>query len=192
MVYCGKVNKGIVEKLQGLGVNAVGLSGVDGRLLEGNRKAAIRIVEDGRRKVLRDDYTGTVKRVNTELLDLLLAHSYLPVVSPPAISYEHEAINVDGDRAAARIAAAMKADTLVILSNVPGLLREFPDESTLIRRIPPESIEEYASHAKGRMRIKILGAQEALSDGVGKVILGDGRVDGPVRAALAGDGTTIG
>ena len=192
MVYCGKVNKGIVEKLQGLGVNAVGLSGVDGRLLEGNRKAAIRIVEDGRRKVLRDDYTGTVKRVNTELLDLLLAHGYLPVVSPPAISYEHEAVNVDGDRAAASIAVAMKADTLVILSNVPGLLREFPDEGTLIRRIPPERIEEYAAHAEGRMRIKILGAQEALREGVGKVILADGRVDSPVNAALAGEGTVIG
>jgi len=191
MVYCGKVNKGIVERLQGLGVNAVGLSGLDGRLLEGKRKAAIRIIENGRKRILRDDYTGTVKEVNTDLLRLLLDHGYLPVVTPPAISYDHEAINVDGDRAAARIAAAMGAETLIILSNVPGLLSDYPDESTLIRHIPRERIEEYATHAEGRMRIKILGAREALEDGVGRVILADGRVDTPIQAALAGEGTVI-
>ena len=192
MVYCGKVNKGIVERLQGLGVNAVGLSGLDGRLLEGKRKAAIRIVENGRQIVLRDDYTGTVRQVNTGLLNLLLDHDYLPVVTPPAISHAHEAINVDGDRAAARIAAAMGAETLVILSNVPGLLREYPDESTLIRHVPRDRIEEYTAHAEGRMRIKMLGAQEALRDGIERVILADGRVDNPIRAALAGEGTVIG
>ncbi|MBC7238234.1 MAG: [LysW]-aminoadipate kinase, partial [Chloroflexi bacterium] len=58
MVYCGEMNKGIVEKLQSEGVNAVGLSGLDGRLLEGRRKDTIRIVRNGRRMVLRDDYTG--------------------------------------------------------------------------------------------------------------------------------------
>ena len=68
MAYAGKVNKLIVERLQRLGVNAVGLSGLDGRLLEGQRKAAIRIVEDGKQKVLRDDWTGTVERVNGGLL----------------------------------------------------------------------------------------------------------------------------
>ena len=67
MAYAGKVNKLIVERLQSLGVNAVGLSGLDGRLLEGKRKAAIRIVEDGKQKVLRDDWTGTIERVNAGL-----------------------------------------------------------------------------------------------------------------------------
>jgi len=86
MVYCGEINKGIVEMLQAEGVNAVGLSGLDGRLLEGRRKAAIKIVQDGRRRVLRDDYTGTVDRVNPHLLRLLLDNGYLPVVTPPAIS----------------------------------------------------------------------------------------------------------
>lgn len=192
MVYCGEVNKGIVEMLQGAGANAVGLSGLDGRLLEGRRKEAIKVVQDGRRRVIRDDYTGTVERVNTGLLTLLLDSGYLPVVTPPAISTESEAINVDGDRAAAMIATAMGADTLVILSNVPGLLREFPDESTLIRRIEPARAGEFMAHAEGRMRIKVLGAIEALERGVGRVIFGDGRVENPVRAALAGEGTVIG
>jgi len=192
MVYCGEVNKTIVEMLQAEGANAVGLSGLDGRLLEGRRKAAIKIVQDGRRRVLRDDYTGTVDRVNVSLLRLLLDNGYLPVVTPPAISTESEAINVDGDRAAAMIAAALGAERLVILSNVPGLLREFPDESTLIRHIDPARAEESMAHAEGRMRIKVLGAVEALQQGVGQVIFADGRVEAPLRAALAGQGTVIG
>jgi acetylglutamate/LysW-gamma-L-alpha-aminoadipate kinase len=192
MVYCGEVNKGIVEMLQAEGVNAVGLSGLDGRLLEGKRKEAIKIVENGRRRVLRDDYTGTVEKVNTGLLNLLLDNGYLPVVTPPAISTESVAINVDGDRAAAMIASALKAQKLIILSNVPGLLSAFPDEATLIRRIEPARAAEFMAHAQGRMRIKVLGAMEALEAGVGQVIFADGRVAAPVHAALAGGGTWIG
>ncbi len=192
MVYCGEINKGIVEMLQAEGVNAVGLSGLDGRLLEGRRKAAIKIVQDGRRRVLRDDYTGTVDKVNTHLLLLLLNNGYLPVVTPPAISTGDEAITVAGDRAAAKIASSIKAEQLIILSNVPGLLAEFPDESTLIRRIEPSDLEEFMAHAQGRMRIKLLGAMEAIRGGVGRVVFGDGRIEEPVRAALAGEGTVIG
>ncbi len=191
MVYCGEVNKGIVELLQAAGVNAVGLSGLDGRLLEGQRKEAIKVIENGRRRVIRDDYTGTVQRVNIDLLRLLLDNGYLPVVTPPAISFEGEAINVDGDRAAAMIAAALGADTLVILSNVPGLLRDFPDESTLIREIPRARADDFMEHAQGRMRIKVLGATEAIDQGVGRVIFGDARIVEPVRRALAGQGTVI-
>ena len=149
MVYCGEVNKGIVELLQQAGANAVGLSGIDGRLLEGSRKEAIKIIENGRRRVLRDDYTGTVERVNVPLLRLLLDNGYLPVITPPAISYQSEAINVDGDRAAARIAAALQAETLIILSNVPGLLRSFPDESTLITRIEALMTQVPYGHRSG-------------------------------------------
>lgn len=191
MVYCGQVNKGIVERLQGLGVNALGLSGLDGRLLEGPRKDALRIVEDGRRLLLRDDYTGKVEKVNKALLDLLLGAGYLPVISPPAISYNHEAINVDGDRAAAAIAAALDAEALVILSNVPGLLRNYPDETTLIREVAKERVEEAIGTAGGRMKIKILGAAEAVAAGVGRAILADGRVERPVRRAMEGEGTVI-
>jgi acetylglutamate/LysW-gamma-L-alpha-aminoadipate kinase len=191
MVYCGKMNKSIVESLQKNGVNAVGLSGIDGRLLEGNRKDAIKVVIDGRKRVLRDDYTGTVKQVNVGLLRLLLDAGYLPVVSPLAISYESDAMNVDGDRAAAAIAAALHADQLIILSNVPGLLREFPDESTLIERIPAQQVEKYMGFAEGRMKKKVMGAAEAVEQGVGRVIFADARVADPIHAALAGKGTVI-
>jgi len=192
MVYCGQVNKGLVEQLQALGVNAIGLSGIDGRLLEGARKDALRIVENGRRLVLRDDYTGKVEKVNTDLLNLLLGAGYFPVVCPPAVSYESEAINVDGDRAAAAIATALGAEALVILSNVPGLLRDYPDEASLIREIPKGKVEQAMSFAEGRFKMKVLGAVEALGQGVGRVVFADGRAEEPVQRALRGEGTVIG
>ncbi|MDW8212555.1 MAG: hypothetical protein RMJ55_03285 [Roseiflexaceae bacterium] len=122
---------------------------------------------------------------------MLLNAGFLPVIAPIAASYAGEALNVDGDRAAAAIAAALGADTLVLLTNVPGLLRAFPDETTLVRRIPRADIEEYLPLAQGRMKKKILGASEALMQGVGRVILSDARVAEPVSRALAGEGTVI-
>jgi len=192
MVYCGKTNKGIVERLQKLGVDAVGLSGIDGRLLEGPRKKAIRVREGGKTLLIRDDLSGKVEHVNTGLLDLLTGAGYFPVVCPPAISTESDAINTDGDRAAARIAAAVGAETLVILSDVPGLLRDFPDESTLVGELRLGEVEGAAEkYAEGRMKVKLLGAAEAVRDGVGRVVLGDSRGERPVRRALDGAGTAI-
>lgn len=192
MVYCGQVNKGLVEDLQRRGVNALGLSGLDGRLWRGPRKAAIKIIDErGRRRVLRDDYTGRVEEVNVALLTSLLEAGYTPVLTPPAISYEGEAINVDGDRAAAATAVAMRAEALIILSNVPGLLEHFPDESTLIRHIPADQLEAFMAAAQERMKKKVMGAGEALGGGVACVVFADGRVTQPVRRALAGEGTVI-
>jgi acetylglutamate/LysW-gamma-L-alpha-aminoadipate kinase len=192
MAAGGLVNKSLVELLQARGVNAVGLSGLDGRILAGRRKASIRIVEDGRQKILRDDWTGTIETVNSSLLHSLLDAGYLPVIAPLACSEAGEALNVDGDRAAAAIAAALGAEALLLLSNVPGLLRAFPDEASLIRSIPRAEIEAFLPFAEGRMKKKILGAQEALAQGVGRVVLGDARRDGSISAALEGAGTVIG
>jgi acetylglutamate/LysW-gamma-L-alpha-aminoadipate kinase len=191
MAAAGLVNKGLVERLQARGCNAVGLSGLDGRLLEGKRKATIRVVEDGRQKLLRDDWTGTIERVNGDLLRTLLDAGYLPVVAPLACSEAGEALNVDGDRAAAAIASDLGAASLLLLSNVPGLLRAFPDEASLIAHIPRGELETVLPYAEGRMKKKLLGAQEALERGVRRVVLGDARIAGSVSAALAGRGTVI-
>ena len=78
MVYCGQLNKMWVEKLQTKGINAVGLSGLDGRVFEGTRKDTLRIRVDGRRMVLRDDWTGTVEKVNTDLLEAADRRRLLP------------------------------------------------------------------------------------------------------------------
>ena len=191
MVYCGKINKGIVERLQRLGVNAVGLSGLDGRIFEGRHKDSVRSVENGKTRVLRGDHTGTVEKVNVGLIELLLNAGYLPVLTPPAASYEGVAINVDGDRAAAALAVAMKAHALLLLSNVPGLLRNFPDESSLIASIPADDVESYLEFAQDRMKKKVLGAAEAVAGGVTRVIFGDARAGQPVSEALAGAGTVV-
>jgi acetylglutamate/LysW-gamma-L-alpha-aminoadipate kinase len=190
MVYCGKMNKMIVEKLQRLNVNAIGLSGIDGRLLMGKRKDII-AVENGQRRIIRDDYTGKVEAVNTDLLRLLLQHGYLPVVTPPALSYDNEAINVDGDRAAALIASQLHADTLIILSNTPGLLRDEHDESSLVSIVTRESFDQAMSFAKDRMKKKVLGAFEALNAGVTRVVFADARKPEPITNALQGHGTVI-
>ena len=192
MVTAGRINKSFVERLQQLGVNAVGLSGLDGRLLEGKRKAALRIIENGKTKVLRGEHSGKIERVNTALLLTLLQTGYTPVVAPLAISYESQAVNVDGDRAAAAIGSAIRAQTLIILSNVPGLLRDVRDETSLIAHIPLAQAQEHLEqYAQGRMKKKVLGAIEALQQGVGKVIIADGRAGQPLHRALAGQGTVI-
>jgi [amino group carrier protein]-L-2-aminoadipate 6-kinase len=191
MVYCGQLNKMWVEKLQQRGINAVGLSGLDGRLFEGTRKDTLRIRVNGRRMVLRDDWTGTVDRVNTHLLTVLTGAGYFPVLTPPGASTAGEAINVDGDRAAAMVAGGLKAQALVILSDVPGLLRAFPDESTLIQEIPRAQADRFMEFAEGRMKKKVLGAVEAIGEGVARVIFADGRIAEPITRALAGGGTHI-
>jgi len=193
MVVAGRINKLLVERLQQLGVNAAGLSGLDGRLLEGRRKSALRIVEGGKQKILRGEHSGVIERVNVGLLKMLLEAGYVPVVAPLAISHKSIALNVDGDRAAAAIGAALKAERLVILSNVPGLLRDVSDEDSLIHHIPLARAEDDLNrYARGRMKRKMLGAIEALQAGVGQVIIADGRVSQPVYHALAGQGTVIG
>ena len=185
------INRRLVERLHALGVNAVGLSGIDGRLIEARRKDSIRVIEHGRQRIIRDDWTGTPERVNEVLLRELHGSGYLPVIAPLAISPAGEMLNVDGDRAASLIAQALGAEALVLLTNVPGLLGSYPDESTLIHDIRREELESVACVAEGRMRKKIMGASDALKGGVRRVVIADGRRSAPVSAALAGEGTVI-
>jgi [amino group carrier protein]-L-2-aminoadipate/L-glutamate 6-kinase len=191
MAAVGKINTFLVEKLQKLEINAIGLSGLSGRVMQGLRKDAIRIVENGRQRILRDDYTGRVDKVNADLLRALLERDYLPVIAPLAISNEGDAINVDGDRAAAMIAGAVGAERLIILTNVVGLMQSFPEESSLISHIDKHKVEASISFAEGRMKKKVLGAAEALTLGVKQVIFADGRIEGPIRKALQGRGTVL-
>jgi acetylglutamate/LysW-gamma-L-alpha-aminoadipate kinase len=188
MAVAGQINTELVAQLQGRGINALGLAGVDGRLLLARRKSATRaLTPEGRVQIVRDDYTGQIEQVNTRLLETLLDAGYLPVIAPLALSHEGERLNVDGDRAAAALAGALGASDLVIATNVPGLLRDPQDRSTLIRRIGAESLEDYSAYAQGRMRKKMLGAKEALAGGVARVHIGNA----PLADLLAGSGTTI-
>lgn len=191
MVTAGKINTLIVEQLQKAGANGFGLTGLDGRLMLAQRKDAIRVVENGRQRMVRDDFTGKIESINHELLHLLLGQGFIPVIAPLALSAAGEALNVDADRAAGMVAGAVQAEQLILLTNVPGLMKNFPDESTLIPRIEKAHLEQAMTFAEGRMKKKVLGACEALERGVKQVIIADGRTETPLFNALAGHGTII-
>jgi len=191
MAVNGKVNSLLTEQLQMMGVNAFGLCGLDGKLMQAVRKESVQSIENGKRKIIRDDYTGKIEMVNGELLMVLLNMGYMPVIAPVAVSEKGEALNVDADRAAAMVASALKAETLLLLTAVPGLMRNFPDESTLIRQLPQSQLAAASEAAQGRMKKKVLGAGEAIEGGVQRVIIADGRIQNPISNAWAGNGTVI-
>lgn len=191
MVYCGLVNKKLVVRMQMHGINAVGLSGIDGRLWQAKRKDVIYSKENGKTKIIRDNLSGRVEKVNTKLIKLLLKNKYIPVICPPAISFEHQALNTDNDFAAAVMAGALGAERFVILFDQPGLLKDHRDEKTLIAKIKKYELLNYLPYAQGRMKRKILGAKKATELGVKKVFFSDGRVKKPISNALLGRGTVI-
>ncbi|MFB6310453.1 MAG: acetylglutamate/acetylaminoadipate kinase [Salinirussus sp.] len=195
MVLPGVLNTELVAKLQTAGADAVGLSGVDGGLLSGPRKSAVRVLEDGKRKIRRGDHSGSLQSVNTELLEVLLDAGYTPVVSPPMAGAEDDGtvtpVNVDADRTAAAIAGALDA-TLVFLTDVPGILTDPTDRDSLIREVdtPAEwtRVEEAAAGGMGR---KLMAAREAIEGGSPEVIVADANLERPIYTAMEGDGTHI-
>lgn len=191
MVYRGRINNELVTRLQGLGVDAVGLSGVDGGILRAERRTAIRARQDERTVLLRDDLSGRVTHADPRLLRLLLDNGFRPVVTVPALADTGDAVNVDGDRAAAAIAVALGARAVVNLSNVPGLLRDVDDPASRIPRVRRHELDDGDGPAQGRFRNKLIAAREALAGGVPQVVLASADRERPVASALAGDGTVI-
>ena len=194
MVMPGLLNTRLVAGLQSEGVDAVGLSGVDGKLLYGPRKSAVRVVEDGKKKIRRGDHSGAPREVNADLLETLLAEGHTPVVSPPMAGQDDDAItpdNTDADRAAAVIAGALDA-TLLLLTDVPGILEDPEDRDTLVREVDdPAEWAHLESVAEGFMGRKVMAAEEALTGGATEVVVADATIDRPVMTALEGDGTHI-
>ena len=195
MVLAGRVNTQLVASLRSAGVDAVGLSGVDGGLLEGPRTSAVRVVEDGTKKIRRGDHSGTPKAVNDGLLNSLLAEGYTPVCSPPMAGIEDDRavtpVNTDADRAAAVIAGALDA-TLVLLTDVPGILADPDDPATLFETVETAAEwEEVEAAAAGFMARKLMAAEEALTGGAAEVVVADANAEAPVTAALEGSGTHI-
>jgi acetylglutamate/LysW-gamma-L-alpha-aminoadipate kinase len=193
-IYAGRTNKRLVEGLQARGVNAVGLTGLDGGIARGKRKPAIRVVEDGKARMLRGDYAGSLTGIDTRLLTLLLGNGYLPVVTPPALSADGEAINVDGDKLALQLALALEARAMVLLSNTTGLLADVNDPASLIQMIDVSdkaSMQDAMKAAAGRMKKKVQAGIDAVQSGIPLVIFGDARLEKPVSSALAGTGTAL-
>jgi acetylglutamate/LysW-gamma-L-alpha-aminoadipate kinase len=182
-------NREVVERLRARGINAIGLTGDETPIL-GERKKAVRAIVAGRVRVVHDDYSGSINGANSDHITQLLQAGYVPVLPPMAMS-EDGLLNIDGDRAAAAVASALRAAELVILSNVRGLYRNFPDEASFVGQVSSQQFGSALEWAQGRMKRKVLGAQEALDGGVARVIIGDGRVSNPVQQALAGQGTVF-
>ncbi len=180
------ITQQIAAQLAGCGVAAVGLGGPN--IIAAQRKTAIRAIRNGRPVVIRDDYSGTITGINVHILRTLLQAGLTPIVAPVAMGQEFERLNVDGDLVAATIAQALNAQTLVILSNVPGLLRDVNDPRSVVSRFILRDLDTYEPLAQGRMKKKLLAARAAQ---VAEVILADARIEQPLDAALAGAGTHI-
>jgi acetylglutamate/LysW-gamma-L-alpha-aminoadipate kinase len=184
----GRVKPAVVTALVERGVPAVGLSGMDGAMVTATRNRPTRAILDGVDMIVRDDLSGRVSEVDVTLPRALLAAGFVPVVSPPALGPDGP-LNVDADRFAAALAIALDANWLIVLSNVPGLLRDVGDPASVVPAVPVENLDLTA--AAGRMKVKLLAAAEARRAGVDNVVLADGRVDSPVAAARAGAGTRL-
>lgn len=191
MAMLGRVKPRLVGELLGLGVRAVGLCAGDGAVVRASRTPPARVVVDGEQRVVRDDLSGRIAAVDPHLVRVLLDAGYVPVLSPPALETGAGHLNVDADRLAARLATELGAHWLVVLSNVPGLLRDPADPASLLARLPAERLDELLPLAGGRMRVKVRTAAEAFQAGVPHVVLADGRVPSPVLAAVGGAGSAF-
>jgi len=181
MVMAGKLNKQIVLALQSQNIAAIGLSGLDASLLRAERKLKLITVDErGRKKVIDGGYTGKITQVNTELLTLLLEKGYVPVITPIALSQNSEPLNVDGDRTAAIIAGALRADKLIMLTDVEGLLLK----DKCIKTITPPEVKEVLPKIGGGMSTKLHASLEALNQGVTEVLVTSGTINQPLTSAL--------
>lgn len=191
MTYAGLVNKKLVALLQKNHINAVGLTGIDGRLWEGKRKKNIYSVVNGKTRLISDSLTGNVEKINKALLKLLMQNDFVPVICPPAISFENEIINVDNDRAAAVLAKSMGIKEIIMLLEAPGFCIDINKPESVVRKIQYKELDGYIKIAKAGMKKKLLGIKEAMNGSVKKVFLGDGRIKNPVKKIYAGQCTLI-
>jgi acetylglutamate/LysW-gamma-L-alpha-aminoadipate kinase len=188
----GRTQARIVSELGARGVAAVGLSGMDGGLVRTERKTAIRAVFGDSVRVVRDNFAGRVVGVDTSVLDALHGCGMVPVVCPPGMTVDGQATNVDADRMACAIAAAWRADRLLLFTDTPGVLADRDDPTSTIASLSRDDAKSLVPELSGGMRMKVAAAVEALGRGAQAVQVCDGRAGSPIAAALQGSGTLIG
>ncbi len=188
MVMSGKINKEIVIMLQKQGINAVGLAGIDGAIIKAERKKKLIVVDERGRKVAIDGgYTGKIGSVNASLLNTITSGGYVPIVSPVALSEEFDLLNVDGDRAAAYVAGGVKADRVIFLTNVDGLMMD----NKLVTQLTVSEAKEMLPKIGFGMEKKVLACTEAISMGVKEAIIASGQRNNPISSALKHDNCTV-
>jgi len=157
------------------------LSGVDGSILRASRKKRLLIIDErGRKRIIEGGYTGKIDEVNTEVLRILIENGYLPVIAPIALGKENELLNVDSDRVAASIAGALKAERLIFLTDVKGVMID----GKYVESIPLREAERLISTIGSGMDKKLLASTEALKSGVKKVVITSGFIESPIKKAI--------
>jgi acetylglutamate/LysW-gamma-L-alpha-aminoadipate kinase len=190
MGYAGIQNKRLVELCQQRGINAVGLSGLDGKLVQGARNKGIRVRQNEKTIMMRD-FSGKPKQINQELIALLLDHGYVPVICIPIIDENNFAINSENDDIVAVLQESLHADTVVQLIEAPGFMDDINDDRSLVPAISKAELDAREAQVEGRMKRKMLALKKLMENGAARVIISDGRVEHPVQDALSGKGTII-
>jgi acetylglutamate/LysW-gamma-L-alpha-aminoadipate kinase len=188
MVMSGKINKAITGMLLRQGIKAVGIAGIDAGMLKAERKKKLLIInEKGRKMMIDGGYTGKINAVDPALVHNLVDNGYVPVVSPIALSEEYDFLNVDGDRAAAYVAGSVKADKVIFITNVNGLMLN----EKLVTAMTLEQAKAALPRIGFGMEKKVLACTEALEMGVKEAIIASGQVETPISAAIAHSNCTV-
>jgi acetylglutamate/LysW-gamma-L-alpha-aminoadipate kinase len=168
----------------------VGLSGLDGRLVQGERNKGIRVRENGKTLIKRD-LSGKPRSINTQLLTLLLENGYCPVLTIPIADENGFAINSENDDIVARIATELEIDSVIQLIEAPGFLDDPDDESSLVSSMSVSELHRREASVEGRIKRKLLALTRLCQGGKTRVIITDGRGEQPIIKALDGAGTHI-
>ncbi len=188
-IYMDEIADSLVDILRrDCEVDAINLSKEDNPIIA-KQHEKMRIVENGKVKVIDGDLTGKIVKVEVEKIQKALDENKIPLLCPPAKTEDGKELNVDGDKIASQVAIALKAEKLIFFSNTNGLLEDVSDETSTIREI---SIKDADKYAIGRMKKKVLSAKRAIEAGVGEVIFGDGRnlLKDPLTLALSRESGT--
>ena len=191
-VLSGQVLRKVVAQLRSAGLNAIGITGRDGGLIVAT---PMTLLPDG--SVVDLGRVGEIVRVNSEILETLLDAGFLPVVAPIAVQGDDESeesdvgLNVNADLVAGAIAGALKADSLIFLTDVAGIYANWPDESSLIGSISYEDLEELLPTLSGGMIPKVMACLSAIELGAAKVRVIDGTVPEALGLAFRGIGGTV-
>ncbi len=170
MVLSGGVNKGIVDLLSAHNIKSVGISGKDGKLFTAEKL----ISPDGDL-----GFVGNLKNIDTGVIDVLLNNGYTPVIAPVASDENGNTYNINADMAASGVAAALKAQKLIYLTDIPGILKDINDEKSLVHKADLKEINQMKKEGiiKGGMIPKVDYAAEAVNSGVASVHILDGRIE---------------
>ncbi|AWR99332.1 [LysW]-aminoadipate/[LysW]-glutamate kinase [Metallosphaera hakonensis] len=183
------INKNIVTRLVTKGKSSLGITGVDGSSVIATRKKKIMILDErGKKRIIEGGYTGKISSVNSSFISSLAKLVDIIVVSPIALDAEESVpLNVDGDQMAFNVAKAVKAETLLLLSDVDGVLMN----GQVIHKLTSAEAKDLSTKIGPGMNRKVLMAAESIESGVGKVIIGSGLIPNPINEALSGRGTEI-